>query len=147
MPISPQSTEPDRGTTEAYSPPDQFTPSHHTLPSTGLDPDETMSAPLLYSSASDGSLSPLHLSASDVPSHHSTLESLAASPSHRLTSDGPPSPSQPPETSPDNAKFLDKDVMKKIGIAAAVATVVGGAITAGILGLNKNHKYRDFEDS
>jgi hypothetical protein len=60
----------------------------------------------------------------------------------------PPSPSLPPtETLPDNANFINKDVMKKIGITAAMATIVGGTIVAGIVGSKiKHHKQRDYQD-
>ena len=70
-----------------------------------------------YSSASDGSLT----------SHYFTA------------SEGPPTP--PPE----NAKFFNENMVKKIKIAAGVTAV--GSVVAGIVGLHLKHKHRDYKDS
>ena len=146
----------DWGTSVTYSPQDRFTPSHHlsSPASTDLMSDESMST--VYSSASGGSLSSHYYSASgeslsshyysasgeSVPSHHSVAEGLSPS----LAPDGPPpSPTSPPtETPPDDVGFFNKNVMKKIKIAAGV-TIIGGIIIASITG--SQIKNRDCQDS
>jgi hypothetical protein len=63
-------------------------------------------------------------------------------------SDGPPPSrvSPPTETPPENGEFFNKNMMKKLTIAAGVL-VVGGAI-AGIAGSQiKHHEHRDCQDS
>jgi len=65
-----------------------------------------------------------------------------------LEGDGsPPSPLSPPtETPQENAEFFNKNMMRKLKIAAGVL-VIGGAI-AGIAGSQiKHHEHRDFQDS
>jgi hypothetical protein len=121
----------DWATTETSSPPERFTPSHHpsSLSSTGSVPwhaDESISTP--YSSASDGSLSSHYFSASD-----------GLAPSHNSISEG--SPSSPPE----NAKFFNENMMKKIKVVAGVV-IIGGVI-AGIAGSRSKHHHRDCQDS
>jgi hypothetical protein len=126
IPQSPQHAESDLSSTETYSPPHGFMPSHHF-------------------SASDGSMPSLEpISGGPVPLRNPTPEGSA--PSHHSISD-PPSPSSPPETPPDNAGFFKKNVMKKVGIVAG-AVIVGGTVAAGILGSHiKHHKHRDCQDS
>ena len=127
-PPSLQLTGSDQATTETYSPPDQFTPSHHSSSLSSTDPfpwysDESMSTP--YSTTSGGSLSSHYLSTSEgpVPSHGSismpshesisegstrmhSLESISGGSmpsqhSPHLTPDWlPPSPSSPPAEMP-----------------------------------------------
>jgi len=68
-----------------------------------------------------------------------------------LEGDGsPPSPLSPPtETPQENAEFFNKNMMKKLKIAAGVL-VVGGAISgiAAIAGSQiKHYEHRDFKDS
>jgi len=61
-------------------------------------------------------------------------------PPNHLASDAPPLPSPPPtEKPPDNAKFFNKKMMKKIKIVAGIIAI-GGAI-AGIVGseIKKHH--------
>ena len=133
-------SSPDWATTDTFSSPERFTPSHppSSLTSTGpisWHPEEPMSTP--YSSASAGSLSSHYLTASDglASSHYFT----ASESSHNSISEG--SPSSPP----DDAKFFNENMMKKIKIVAGV-TIVGG-IVAGIAGSKIKHKHRDYQDS
>ena len=85
-----------------------------------------------------------------TPSHHPTSPSFSGSTTSTDSmlegverSDRPlPAPT---ETPPDNAEFFNKNMMKKLKIAAGVL-LVGGAI-AGIVGSQiKHHKHRDFQD-
>ena len=136
IPPSPQHTGSDRATTESYSPPDGFTPSHHPSSLSSADSlswysEEPMSTS--YSSASDGSLTSHYFSASDglAPSHHSMSEES-------------PSPPPPPPTGRplENTKFLNKNMIKRLKIVAGVI-VIGGVI-ASIAG--PQIKHRDSKD-
>jgi hypothetical protein len=78
---------------------------------------------------SDGSLS--------THSSSTALDGLA--PSHNSISEGaPPSP-------PENAKFFNENMIKKLKIIAGV-TIIGGII-AGIAGSHIKHQHRDCQDS
>ena len=108
-------------TSETYSSPNEFTPSHHPSSASSLTVPSTR-----YESALDGSLSSHYFSASDGSESVSPHDS-----------DGP---------AKDKTEFFDKNMMKNLKIAAG-ALLVGGAI-AGIAGsLIKHHKDRDFQDS
>ena len=87
------------------------------------DESAQMSTP--FASASGGSLSTNYYSAS---------EGLSPIPEG--------SPSSPP---PENAKFFNENMMKKIKIVAGVTVV--GTIIAGIAGSQIKHKHRDYQDS
>lgn len=125
-----QYTESDLVTTETNSLADLFTPSHPPSSSLTLtDPvsvhsDELMSTP--FASASSGSLSSHYFTASDgLPPISEASES----------------PSSPPE----NAKFFNENMMKKLKIAAGV-TIIGGII-AGIVGSQIKHQHSDYRGS
>ena len=73
-----------------------------------------------------------------TPSRHSSSLSSNSWNSHSSISEGSP----PTETPQNNAKFFNKNVMKKFGIVAGVA-IVGGAI-GGIVG--SQIKHREYQD-
>jgi hypothetical protein len=100
--------------------------SDESMPTPHSDESAQMSTPL--ASASAGSLSSQYFSASEG------TEGLASIPEEP--------PSSPP---PENAKFFNEKMMKKIKIVAGVTVV--GAIIAGIAGSQIKHKHRNYQDS
>jgi hypothetical protein len=55
-------------------------------------------------------------------------------------------PSPPPtETPPDDARFFNKNMIKKLKIVAGV--VIVGGIISGIVGSQIKHRDRDYQDS
>ena len=124
-PQRPQHPGLDQDTAGTYSP---FTPLHHPSSSSGYSEEPISTA---YASASGGSLPSHYFSASD-----------GLAPSHNSISEGSP-PSPPSLTLPNNAKFFNKNVMKRLGIVAGV--VIVGGIIAGIMG--SHIKHRDCQDS
>jgi len=126
LPPSPQHTGLDHAATETHSPPDRFTPSLQSLSGSGG------SVPSHASISSAGSVT-------SVPLHHSTPQG----PAQILTPHVSPPPSSPPtETLPITAEFFNNNLMKKLKIAAGVATVGGTAAIATIMGLKIKHQDR-----
>lgn len=104
--------------TELDSPPKTFTPSRHPSPSSPEEP--------VYASAADRSLSSHYFSGSDglSPSHDSIPEGSLTSP-------------------PENAKFLNENMVKKLKIAGVIA-LISGVIATPIAGTQIKH--RDHQD-
>lgn len=122
--MPPPSPEP----TESDFTPGALTPSQH-LSSSSLSSDESKST--VYASASDGSLTSHYFSASDA--------SGGLTGSHNSISEG--SPFAPPE----DAKFFDENMVKKLKIVG-ILTIVGGIITGGTIAGTRS-KHRDYQDS
>ena len=143
IPSSPRPLGSDwAATTDSYSPSYRFTPSRHPSSISSTDAmlwhsDPAMSTP---NSLASGVSLPLHVLSSDrfAPSHNSISEEFA--PSHNSISEGLPSSPPPPPTEilPENKKFLDKNMIKKLKIVAGVVIISG--IIASIAGSQTKHR-------